>query len=337
MKEKPNIEKDGLTNQEFAETPINLEAILEPQKKIKNETLAKISCINDADPSDSCPLNHTLGTAKFFMLLSTWNWWGNHQGPRTIEISNTKISMGDAIGAKPGCVPEITELLPKHGLTRADVFITTKFHMDPEDPAGGARKLVLESLKQLRVSYLDMVLIHYPKAIKCDEKDTKNKEHRKLTYLELEKMKAEGKIRSVGVSNYEVYHMEEIKSFSKMVPCTNQVEFHPHLTREELRQYCRKEGIFLQAFSSLARFEPALIQEPILTTLAKKNNVTIAVILLSWAMSQGVGVIPKSSIPTQLTENFEATKLVLKEEEIESLRKLNRNKNYIDCAGWRVL
>ncbi|EYC09628.1 hypothetical protein Y032_0059g2970 [Ancylostoma ceylanicum] len=209
--------------------------------------------------------------------------------------------------------------------------------MDPEDPAGGARKLVLESLKQLRVSYLDMVLIHYPKAIKCDEKDTKNKEHRKLTYLELEKMKAEGKIRSVGVSNYEVYHMEEIKSFSKMVPCTNQVEFHPHLTREELRQYCRKEGIFLQAFSSLARFEPALIQEPILTTLAKKNNVTIAVILLSWAMSQGVGVIPKSSIPTQLTENFEATKLVLKEEEIESLRKLNRNKNYIDCAGWRVL
>ncbi|EYC09627.1 hypothetical protein Y032_0059g2970 [Ancylostoma ceylanicum] len=123
--------------------------------------------------------------------------------------------------------------------------------MDPEDPAGGARKLVLESLKQLRVSYLDMVLIHYPKAIKCDEKDTKNKEHRKLTYLELEKMKAEGKIRSVGVSNYEVYHMEEIKSFSKMVPCTNQVEFHPHLTREELRQYCRKEGIFLQVRVSL--------------------------------------------------------------------------------------
>ncbi|EYC09626.1 hypothetical protein Y032_0059g2970 [Ancylostoma ceylanicum] len=95
--------------------------------------------------------------------------------------------------------------------------------------------------------------------------------------------------------------------------------------------------VLIEAFSSLARFEPALIQEPILTTLAKKNNVTIAVILLSWAMSQGVGVIPKSSIPTQLTENFEATKLVLKEEEIESLRKLNRNKNYIDCAGWRVL
>ncbi|RCN47890.1 oxidoreductase, aldo/keto reductase family protein [Ancylostoma caninum] len=160
----------------------------------------------------------------------------------------------------------LQELLPKHGLTRADVFITTKFHMDPDDPAGGARKLVLESLKQLRVSYIDMVLIHYPKAIKCDEKDPKNKEHRKLSYLELEKLKEEGKIRSVGVSNYEISHIEEIKNFSKvilqelrrqtrevctdkmsqMVPCANQVELHPHFTREELRQYCRKEGIFLQ-------------------------------------------------------------------------------------------
>ncbi|KAL6738477.1 hypothetical protein Aduo_012022 [Ancylostoma duodenale] len=209
--------------------------------------------------------------------------------------------------------------------------------MDPDDPAGGARKLVLESLKQLRVSYIDMVLIHYPKAIKCEEKDPKNKEHRKLTYVELEKLKAEGKIRSVGVSNYEISHIEEIKSFSKMVPCANQLELHPHLTREELRQYCKKEGIFLQAFSSLARCEPALIQEPVLSTLAKKHNVSVVIILLSWAMSQGVGVIPKSSIAKELTENFEATKLVLKEEDVESVRKLNRNKNYIDCAGWRVL
>ncbi|RCN47889.1 hypothetical protein ANCCAN_06083 [Ancylostoma caninum] len=91
------------------------------------------------------------------------------------------------------------------------------------------------------------------------------------------------------------------------------------------------------AFSSLARCEPALIQEPVLCTLAKKHNASVVIILLSWAMSEGVGVIPKSSIPKELIENYEATKLVLKEEDIESVRKLNRNKNYIDCAGWRVL
>ncbi|ETN68576.1 oxidoreductase, aldo/keto reductase family protein [Necator americanus] len=145
---------------------------------------------------------------------------------------------------------ETKDLLPKYGLTREDVFITTKFHIDPDDPAGGARRLVLNSLEKLKVSYIDMVLIHYPKALKCDDKDEKNKLHRKLTYLELEKLKEEGKIRSVGVSNYEISHIEEIKEYSKMIPCSDQVEFHPHFTREELRQYCKKKGIFLQVLTT---------------------------------------------------------------------------------------
>ncbi|KAK6025044.1 glyoxal reductase family protein [Ostertagia ostertagi] len=140
----------------------------------------------------------------------------------------------------------LEELLPKHKLTRGDIFITTKFHMNADDPAGGARKLVMESLERLRTSYVDMVMIHYPKAQRCNDKDENNKLHRKLSYLELEKLKNEGKIRSVGVSNYEIRHIEEIKEYSKMVPCANQVEIHPHFTREELRQYCKKEGIFMQ-------------------------------------------------------------------------------------------
>ncbi|KAK5966719.1 Oxidoreductase aldo/keto reductase family protein [Trichostrongylus colubriformis] len=84
----------------------------------------------------------------------------------------------------------LEELLPKHKLTRDDIFLTTKFHMNPEDPAGGARSLVMESLERLKTSYLDMVMIHYPKALRSDEKDEKNKLHRKLTYMELEKLKS---------------------------------------------------------------------------------------------------------------------------------------------------
>ncbi|KAK6750750.1 hypothetical protein RB195_002614 [Necator americanus] len=228
----------------------------------------------------------------------------------------------------------LEDLLPKYGLTREDVFITTKFHIDPDDPAGGARRLVLNSLVKLKVSYIDMVLIHYPKALKCDDKDEKNKLHRKLTYLELEKLKEEGKIRSVGVSNYEISHIEEIKEYSKMIPCSDQVEFHPHFTREELRQYCKKKGIFLQAFSSMARFAPTLVNEPVLVDIAKRRFKTI--ILLSFAVSQGVGVVPRSIVPREIRENFEATKLVLDGEEIELLKKLNRNHNYIRCTGWLV-
>ncbi|PIO64447.1 oxidoreductase, aldo/keto reductase family protein [Teladorsagia circumcincta] len=168
------------------------------------------------------------------------------------------------------------ELLPKHKLNRGDIFITTKFHMNADDPAGGARTLVMESLERLRTSYIDMVMIHYPKAQRCDDKDEKNKLHRKLSYLELEKLKNEGKIRSVGVSNYEIRHIEEIKEYSK-------------------------------AFASLARMAPQLVQEPLIVSLAKKHNTDVPM-----------------------------TKLVLSPEEIDSISKLNRNKNYIECSGWTV-
>ncbi|KAK5970655.1 Aldose reductase B [Trichostrongylus colubriformis] len=208
--------------------------------------------------------------------------------------------------------------------------------MSADDPAGGARAYVMESLERLRTSYINMMLIHYPKSERCDEKDERNKLHRKLSYLELEKLKHEGKIRSVGVSNYEIRHIEEIKEYSKMIPCANQIEIHPHFTREDIRQYCKKEGIFVQAFASLARMAPQLVQEPLLIGTAKKYSTSVASILLAWAHCQGIGVIPRSRSETNLRANIEMTKLVLTEEEIESISKLNLNKNYIRCYGWRV-
>ncbi|XGW25567.1 hypothetical protein V3C99_006736 [Haemonchus contortus] len=231
----------------------------------------------------------------------------------------------------------LSELLPKHGLSRSDIFLTTKFFPDPDDPAAAARRLVNESLENLKTDYLDMVLIHYPKAQTSEEKDEKNPIHRKLTYLELEKMKDEGKIRSVGVSNYESRHIEEIRNYGKMMPCANQVEYHPHFTRDELKDYCRKEGIFFQAFSSLARHEPALVNDPVVVDLAKTHNTTVPIILLSFALSQGVGIVPKSTSPQRIKENLEVTNLQLSEEEIELLHKLNRDQHYIRCYGWRVL
>ncbi|WKY06459.1 hypothetical protein Q1695_006557 [Nippostrongylus brasiliensis] len=231
----------------------------------------------------------------------------------------------------------LEELLPKYGLSRSDIFLTTKFFPDAEEPAEAARRLVLESLEHLKTDYLDMVLIHYPKAQPLDEQDERNPLHRKLTYLELEKMKDEGIIRSVGVSNYESRHIEEIKSYGKMMPCANQVEYHPHFTRDELKEYCRKEGIFFQAFSSLARNEPALVNDPVLVDIAKSHDTNVQMILLSWAFSQGVGIVPKSSTPHRIKDNMKVVDLKLDENEIESLHKLDRNQHYIRCYGWRVL
>ncbi|PIO67736.1 oxidoreductase, aldo/keto reductase family protein [Teladorsagia circumcincta] len=227
----------------------------------------------------------------------------------------------------------LAELLPKHGLSRSDIFLTTKFFPDRDDPAAAARHLVKESLGNLRTDYIDMVLIHYPKASSSDEQDEKNPLHRKLTYLELEKMKDEGKIRSVGVSNYESRHIEEIKSYGKMMPCANQVEYHPHFTRDELKEYCKKEGVFFQAFSSLARHEPALVNDPVVVDLAKTHNTSVPIVLLSFALSQGVGIVPKSTNPQRIKDNLEVTNFHLNEDEIESLHKLDRNQHYIRCYG----
>ncbi|VDP08731.1 unnamed protein product [Heligmosomoides polygyrus] len=95
------------------------------------------------------------------------------------------------------------------------------------------------------------------------------------------------------------------------MPCANQVEYHPHFTRDELKEYCKKEGIFFQAFSSLARQQPELVNDPVVVGLAKAHNTTVPLILLSWALSQGVGIVPKSSNPQRIKDNMKVFTWVL--------------------------
>ncbi|KAL3982345.1 Aldo/keto reductase family protein [Acanthocheilonema viteae] len=230
----------------------------------------------------------------------------------------------------------LQELLPKYNLRREEVFITTKFFLAQTNNAEHARKMVDESLRNLRTEYLDLVLIHYPKANLSKNNDPRNPENRKDAYLELEKLKGEHKIRSIGVSNYEIKHIKEIQNFGQMMPSVNQVEFHPHFTRNELRDYCKREGIFFQAYSSLARNHPDLMSDSVIVETAKAHNSTSQLVLLAWALSLGIGIIPKSSNPERVIDNFKVVELKLTEEEIERITQLDRNKNYIRCDGWNV-
>ncbi|GMR47317.1 hypothetical protein PMAYCL1PPCAC_17512, partial [Pristionchus mayeri] len=230
----------------------------------------------------------------------------------------------------------LEELTPQYGVKREDLFLTTKFFPDKENVAEGAREKVEESLKNLRTDYLDMVMIHYPKSDFRENEDPENKQARKDIYLELEKLKAEGKIRSVGVSNYEVRHIEEIKEYGKEMPVANQVEYHPHFTRQELKDYCKKEGIFFQAFSSLGRQEPALINDTDLVSIAKEKGVSVQLVLLAWALNQGVGIVPKSASPQRIIDNWKVVDVSLTEEEIARLASKNLGQHYIRCTGWLV-
>ncbi|PIO69100.1 oxidoreductase, aldo/keto reductase family protein [Teladorsagia circumcincta] len=212
----------------------------------------------------------------------------------TAKVYDNESDLGDALET----------CLPLHNLKREDVFLLTKIY--PSDSSEDIRNMVDNSLRNLRTSYIDSVLIHFPKTKDAALNDPDNALHRKITYLSLEHLKKEGKIRSVGVSNYEVRHMEEIKAYG-------------------------------QAYSSLARHNPDLIEHPAVLQLAAKYEVSPQVVLLSWAVSQGVGVIPKSSNPHRIVDNLKVLEVVLEEAEVQRLRDLDRNKNYVRCEGWLEL
>uniref|UniRef100_A0A914WTE9 NADP-dependent oxidoreductase domain-containing protein n=1 Tax=Plectus sambesii TaxID=2011161 RepID=A0A914WTE9_9BILA len=233
----------------------------------------------------------------------------------------------------------LQEYLPKRNLKRADLFITTKVLPIVGDNTKATREAVEESLNFLQTDYIDLVLVHYPGNFKPEaptDDNPNNPTYRKDTYQVLEKLQAEGKIRSIGISNYEIRHIEELKKYAKVQPAANQCEFHPHFTRNELREYCKKENIFFQAFTSLGRNDPSLINDPVVVSLAEKHKTSVYLVLLAYALVQNIGILPKSVTPARIKENFGVTNVTLTKEEVEQLTGLNRNKNHSKAQGWTV-
>jgi len=158
---------------------------------------------------------------------------------------------------------------------------------------------------------------------------------RKENWLELEKI-PKTTIHSIGVSNYEVLHLDEMAEYTSQIPAVNQLEYHPHFRRDLVRQFCKEKGIFFQAFSSLARQEPDLIGDSLVVELANKYRTTVQVILLSFATSQGVGVIPKSTNSERIRDNFKCLNITLSPEDIEKLNSIDKDKSYIRPTPWLV-
>lgn len=174
-----------------------------------------------------------------------------------------------------------------------------------------------KSLKQTGLNYLDLYLIHWPaNARNFDNWQKTNAE----TWRAMEELLEEGKIKSIGVSNFWPEHLEALLDSAKIKPAVNQIEFHPGYWQPETTQYCKEKGIVLQAWSPLARGR--IFGNEILIEIANRHQKTVSQIALRWIVQQGVIPIPKAASKERMNENFDIFDFALSDEEMELINNL---------------
>ncbi|QIZ06589.1 aldo/keto reductase [Priestia megaterium] len=224
-------------------------------------------------------------------------------------IKNGYISIDTA--AIYGNEEGVGQAIKDSGVPREDLFITTKL-WNSEQGYESTLKAFETSLTKLGLDYLDLYLIHWP-----------GKDKYKETWKAFEKLYKEGRVRAIGVSNFQVHHLEDLISSAEIKPMVNQVEFHPHLTQKELLAYCKNEGIQLEAWSPLKQGK--LLSEPVLEDLAHKYNKSVAQVILRWDLQHGVVTIPKSIKEHRIIENADIFDFELSTEDMDKIDGLNQN------------
>lgn len=197
------------------------------------------------------------------------------------------------------------------GLKREELFITTKIKSQ-DFGYKRAQRTIPESLKKLRTDYVDLLLLHFPVPVLL-----------KKTWLVAEEALAAGHAKSIGVSNYTIGHLEEMKKYAKVTPAVNQVELHVFLQQPELVKYCRDNNITMEAYSPLAHSRA--MDNPVIANVAKKHGKTYAQIMLRWLIEQGMVIIPKSATPGRIQENIQIFDFQLDDEDMQALAKQDRH------------
>ncbi|KDQ49723.1 hypothetical protein JAAARDRAFT_165426 [Jaapia argillacea MUCL 33604] len=209
---------------------------------------------------------------------------------------------------------QVGEAVRKSGVPRDQVFITTKIY-DLERGFDGALQAVDDSLKNFGFNYIDLYLIHSPLF---------GKTKRLETYRALLEAKEAGKIRTVGVSNYSPDHIEEIRAAGYELPAVNQVELHPFCQQQPIVEYCKKNGIVVQAYTPLVRGK---LDSPVILEIAQKYNKTLAQVAVRWSLQSGLVPLPKSSQPKRVVANADVFDFELSPEDMTKIDALDRGKD----------
>lgn len=258
-------------------------------------------------------------------------------------IYGNEAEVGDAIAS---CIQEGV-------VTREELWITSKLwnaYHKKEDVAAG----MATTLKDLKLDYLDLYLIHWPVALQSrmglpsEGSDFLSLEDVPLieTWSEMIELRKEGKTKHIGVSNFSPSKMDNITSMSGIKPEMNQVERHPYFPQRELITYCQSNGIHFTCYSPLgspdrpARIkgenEPTLLENPVIKEIAEAGGHSPAQVLIAWSLQSGLSVIPKSTNPDRLQQNLDTWNITLSDEHMAKVDALDMDYRYLNGSIWTL-
>jgi 2,5-diketo-D-gluconate reductase A len=208
---------------------------------------------------------------------------------------------------------EVGEAVAASGLNRSEIYVTSKLNNGFHDRAD-ALAAFDRTLDALGFDYLDLFLIHWPLPAVGDFVET---------WKAMEEMQRSGRVRTIGVSNFQREHLQRLFDETDTVPAVNQIEVHPYLTQDSLRAFNTEHGIATEAWSPLA--QGAVLSDPVILAIAARLDKTAAQVTLRWHVQRGDIVFPKSVTRGRVDENFALFDFVLTETDIAAITALNRD------------
>lgn len=200
------------------------------------------------------------------------------------------------------------DAVKKSGVRREDIFIQTKISHADEKKGIDVIQDFQTTLHNFSTDYIDCLLIHWP-----------NMKTFESTWKAMEQLYKDDKVHVIGVSNFRKEHFEILKTSAEIMPMVNQIERHPCRHQQETYDYCKENGIQLQAYQPIAVGRPELMKNPLLIDIAEKHVCTVPQVALAWNIATGVIPLPRSRNAGRLKENFEAFNIELSAEELEMI------------------
>ncbi|GKQ42343.1 oxidoreductase [Companilactobacillus sp. RD055328] len=205
------------------------------------------------------------------------------------------------------------QAIKESGIAREDFFITSKLWN--ADHGYEETKVAFEkTMKRLDLDYLDLYLIHWPS------------DHYVETWKAMEEFYKQGRIKAIGVSNFQIHHLEDLMSQTEVIPVINQIETHPYFQQDELREFMSKNNIAHEAWGPLGQGKSNLLTEPILVKIAENHNKSVGQIILRWHVQRGTIVFPKSVHKSRLEQNIDVFDFELTDQEMKDIKGLETGK-----------